>query len=117
MSSETRNDQEPARSGTDPDGLDRMLADCLERVETEGEGAIEAFCRDHPDHAGALRRRVAFLKDAGVFAPDGTPEGGSFPERLGLFRLLERLGQGGMGVVYRALQEPPGRQVALKLPA
>jgi tetratricopeptide (TPR) repeat protein/predicted Ser/Thr protein kinase len=36
-------------------------------------------------------------------------------ERIGAFRLLRRIGSGGMGVVYEAEQEQPRRSVALKL--
>jgi serine/threonine protein kinase len=34
--------------------------------------------------------------------------------RLGNYDVLERLGAGGMAVVYRAVQQPLGREVALK---
>ncbi|MCA9309896.1 MAG: serine/threonine protein kinase [Phycisphaerales bacterium] len=58
--------------------------------------------------------------DSGVFyAPDGQPAGTGgrrLPERIGPYRIIRQLGQGGMGVVYLAEQEEPiRRQIALKL--
>ena len=93
--------------------LEDLVFECLERLEAEGEGALEAVCRAHPEHATSLRERIALLRRMGLH---GTADGKhSVPERLGDFRLIERLGQGGMGVVYLAEQISLARPVALKL--
>ena len=37
------------------------------------------------------------------------------PESIGPYKILQIIGMGGMGVIYKALQEPLDRIVALKV--
>ncbi len=93
--------------------FDEILADCLAALEHEGSGALESACAAHPDLAERLRRRVRLLAAADLIDADGALD--RLPERLGDFEPLERLGEGGMGVVHLARQASTGRLVALKL--
>ena len=62
-----------------------------------------------------LRREVEALLELDRPATE-PPEEASPPERIGNFRLLQRLGEGGMGEVWEAEQERPvRRRVAFKL--
>ncbi len=99
---------------TDPVG--RLLLEVLDRPESLWEAGVAELSAREPAHAAELRRRFDMLRSSGFVGaePVDAPEP-AIPERLGEFQLLERLGQGGMGVVYAARQARLGRTVALKL--
>ncbi|MFT5154423.1 MAG: serine/threonine protein kinase, partial [Planctomycetota bacterium] len=104
----------PANDSVTNDPVERLLADCLAALEDSGERGMEEVLDAQPEHAQQVRESVQALRSAGL-VESPTIYDDDFPETLGDFRLLHRLGRGGMGVVYLAEQQSLGRQVALKL--
>ncbi|HVT81343.1 MAG TPA: serine/threonine-protein kinase, partial [Phycisphaerae bacterium] len=109
---------EPTRAGGwDHDRDDRIAAaahaysQALERGEHPQRHAFTAANPDIASELSACLRNIAFLHHAaGEMRGEREMVG-----TLGDFKLVRRLGQGGMGVVYEAIQLSLNRPVAVKI--
>jgi serine/threonine protein kinase/formylglycine-generating enzyme required for sulfatase activity len=99
--------------------VERIFVGALDRPAGRREGYAQTECRGNEQILTEVLRLLRAEKPPSEFIePPSSDEPGPGPElpgRLGEFELLEEIGRGAMGVVYRAIQQPLGRAVAVKV--
>lgn len=95
-----------------------IAEDYLERVREGEQVSIEDFVADYPDYSAELKEllpTMLSLEGLSQSTRQAFSEEIQLPERLGAYKLIEKIGRGGVGTVYRAMQDRLNREVAIKI--
>lgn len=103
--------------------LTELFHAALDRPAEERSAFLEAEAGDDPELVREALELLAADKDSeearqlssGALPASSALNADSIPERIGSYRVLRPIGEGGMGQVFLARQDQPEREVALKL--
>lgn len=115
--------------------ISRIMRACLEAPPGERDALLHREAADDPSILREVRNLLDFdaADDADVFSDDAIRGGrlalhqfiddatsapvdaAPIPESIASYRVIRKIGEGGMGVVFEAEQDNPRRRVALKV--
>ncbi len=108
----------PHDDSSAPDLIDELADEFLCRLQAGESPSVSEYCRLHPDLAGPIGElfpTLMILEDAKSSTREEPRLAAPPPDEIGGYRLIRRIGQGGMGVVYKAHRQDLDRPVALKV--
>jgi serine/threonine protein kinase/tetratricopeptide (TPR) repeat protein len=103
------------------EGLVRIVEDLTTRMQAGEPVDVDALIQAHPEYSERLRNllpALGMLAELGQAPLQQASTGADTPPlagQLGDFRLIRKVGSGGMGIVYEAEQLSLLRRVALKI--
>lgn len=101
--------------------IKEIVGECLERPPSERRRYIEEACRGETVITREVEDLIASMSDAGDFletsiVDQDVPEDLNAGEQIGLYQVIELIGRGGMGSVYRAARASDfQKEVAVKV--
>ncbi len=96
-----------------------LVEEYLEAMRCGNAPPLADFVAGHPEHAEELNDLLKGMVEMEALSVSNHSSAvyanARYPESLGGYRLKERIGAGGMGTVFRAVQESLNREVAVKI--
>lgn len=105
---------------SEPPDLEQIAEEFVAQLRRGSSVVISEYVERYPALANEIKEYFPAIiaLEGGKHVGDSNGKvslGASTPKQLGDFRIVQEIGRGGMGVVYKAVQESLNRQVALKL--